>query len=92
MDDADVPLSVLAGLLLTFPVAPSFATAHPAVPIRFPLTTQAGLPTVQATVDGRTVSLFLDVGAYPVLGLKTAVLKRVPVTPFSRHRVLARRR
>lgn len=68
-----------AGFALAFVLgAAQAATALP-TPLRVPITLQSGLPTTQATIGGRPVTLFLDVGNYQVVGLKTAVLARLPV-------------
>ncbi|AND69439.1 hypothetical protein ATSB10_19850 [Dyella thiooxydans] len=64
-------------LAFAFPAAPAAAGALQ--PMRVPLHLQAGLPTTPATIGGKPVTLFIDVGNYQVVGLKTAVLARLPV-------------
>ncbi|HEU4669570.1 MAG TPA: hypothetical protein VFR91_02565 [Dyella sp.] len=71
-------LSLASLVLAIFVGAVRAATPLPQ-PIRVPLHMQAGLPTTQATIGGKPVTLFLDVGNYQVVGLKTAVLGRLPV-------------
>src|SRR5690242_6883406 len=48
-------------------------------PLRIALTLRHGLPTTQAMIGGKSVTLELNAGSYQVVGLKTAVLGRVPV-------------
>lgn len=68
-----------AGLVLAFVLGTAQAGGPLPAPLHVPIALQHGLPTTQATIGGKPVSLFLDVGNYQVVGLKTAVLGRVPV-------------
>lgn len=70
---------LLAGLALAFAFPSARAGDDAPRPVRIPLALQHGLPTTRATVAGKPVTLVLDAGNYQVVGLKTAVLGRLPV-------------
>jgi hypothetical protein len=70
---------LLAGLALAFAFSSARAGDDAPRPVRIPLALQHGLPTTRATIAGKPVALMLDAGNYQVVGLKTAVLGRVPV-------------
>lgn len=71
---------LLASLVLAF-TAPALAAAVASrAPMRVPFSLVHGLPTVQASLGDKPLSLMLDLGNYQVVGLKTAVLDRLPVT------------
>jgi len=72
-------LSMFAGLALLTAGIGVRAGDAPDAPIRVPFTLQDGLPTARASVAGHPVSLVLDLGAYQILGLKSAALAGVPV-------------
>lgn len=70
--------TLLAGLALAFVFFGVRAAGDEPQPLRVPIRLVDGLPTTQATIGGKPVSLLLDVGNYQVVGLKTAVLGRLP--------------
>lgn len=69
----------LAGLALAFAFSGAHAGDSAPRPLRIALTLQHGLPTTHAMIGGKPVTLVLDAGSYQVVGLKTAVLGRVPL-------------
>lgn len=69
-----------AGFMLAFVLGAAQAGTPLPDPMRVPIRLEHGLPTTQATIGGKPVTLFIDVGNYQVVGLKTAVLARLPVT------------
>ncbi|HET6431085.1 hypothetical protein [Dyella sp.] len=68
----------LASLVLAFAFFAARA-GEAAQPVRIPIVLKGGLPTVRATIAGQPVTLVLDAGNYQVVGLKTAVLGRLPI-------------
>lgn len=75
-----MPLTIRkAGFALAFVLGTAQAATPLPTPLRVPITLQSGLPTARATIGGKPVRLILDAGAYQVVGLKTAVLARLPV-------------
>ncbi|MBU6246991.1 MAG: hypothetical protein KGN77_04480 [Xanthomonadaceae bacterium] len=74
------PIIGKAGVALAFLLGVAHAATPLPGPIRVPIRLEHGLPTTQATIGGKPVTLFIDIGNYQVVGLKTAVLARVPVT------------
>jgi len=71
---------ILAGFIALALVGP--CSAHQPVPpaaIHVPFELQHGLPTIQATVGGKSVSLILDLGGGSMLALTTASLQKVTV-------------
>lgn len=69
-----------AGFVLAFVLGAARAATPLPDPMRVPIRLEHGLPTTQATIGGKPVTLFIDVGNYQVVGLKTNVLARLPVT------------
>lgn len=77
-----MPLTIRkAGFALAFVLGTAQAATPPPspAPMRVPLRMEDGLPTTRATIAGQPVTLFLDVGNYQVVGLKSAVLAGLPV-------------
>lgn len=68
-----------AGFALAFVLGAAQAAAPMPSPMRVPIRLEHGLPTTRATIAGQPVTLFLDIGNYQVVGLKSAVLARLPV-------------
>lgn len=68
-----------AGFALAFVLGAAQAATPLPPPMRVSIQQDHGLPTTRATIAGKPVTLFLDVGSYQVVGLKTAVLARLPV-------------
>lgn len=73
------PIFRKASFALAFVLGTAQAATPLPAPVRVSITGQDGLPTTSATIEGEPVRLFLDVGAYQAVGLKTAVLARLPI-------------
>lgn len=76
-----VSLSALGAQMAGASVPPASGDARSSIPLHIPFTVdQTGLPTFEAKIDGKPVSLFLDFGGYKNLSLKQHVLENLEVT------------
>jgi hypothetical protein len=72
-----IPLSDMLALAVAL-AHPANSTARDYVEV--PLSTQSGLPTLQATVSGKPVTLILDLGGYKGIALTSPALAKLDVT------------